>query len=97
MESNRLVKDVTQLVMNENRSYGITPSENLNDEAAKNFTDEFTYNAEFVLQGLLAMKAMNGNSLKDVGLYIPKKPYPLIIDNGIQCYLIAPRGLPNAS
>ena len=97
MESNRLVKDVTQLVMSEDRAYGITPSDNLNDKAASNFSEDFTYNAEFVLKGLLAMKAMNENSLEGVGLYIPKKPYPLIIDNGIQCYLIAPRGLQNAS
>ena len=88
--TNNLVKDVTKLVISENRCYGMTESANLNPAVEDKFWSDLTYDGEFVLQALLAMKAMNDNSLEGVMLRIPKVPYPLILDNHIQCYLIAP-------
>ena len=81
---------MAKLVISENRYYGITESSNLNPEIEDKFHNGMTYDGEFVLQALLSMKAMNGNSLEGVMLRVPKVPYPLILDNRIQCYLIAP-------
>jgi hypothetical protein len=90
MESNRLVKDVTKLVVSENKAYGITTPENIQQGALDYFHGDMTYNAEYVLDALLAMKSMNEGSLKDCQMLIPRIPYPLLLNNGLQCYLIAP-------
>lgn len=90
MESNRLVKDVTKLVVSENKAYGITTPDNIQQKALDNFRSNMTYNAEYVLDALLAMKALNEGSLKDCQMLIPRIPYPLLLNNGLQCYLIAP-------
>ena len=88
--NNDLVKDVTQLTLSPDNYYGITPTDNITEACLGRFHERMTFNAEFVLQALLAMKAMNDNSLEDCQILIPKIPYPLLVNNGIQCYLIAP-------
>jgi len=90
MESNDLVKDVSQLTLSEDKFYGITTTDNITDSCLDRFHGNMTFNAEYVLQALLAMKSMNEGSLKDCQILIPKIPYPLLLNNGIQCYLIAP-------
>lgn len=86
----RLLKDPTKCQVSENRHYGITASENLSEEAVDLYHDGFTYNAEYLLSALEAMKHLNGGSLADVSVYLPKVPYPIMLDNHIQCYMIAP-------
>ena len=90
MDDNKLVKDITKLVISKDRHYGITTSDNLNDQAALKFSKDMTFDCEMVYEALKSMKSLNEGNLKDVRLYIPKEPYPLILDNGIQCYLVAP-------
>jgi len=90
MGSNDLVKDVSQLTLSDNKYYGITTTENITDKCLDKYHENMTFDAEYVLQALLSMKAMNEDSLVDCQILIPKMPYPLLVNNGIQCYLIAP-------
>ena len=90
VSNNALVKDVTQLTLSEDKFYGITTTDNITDACLDYFHENMTFNAEYVLQALLSMKAMNEDSLEDCQILIPKIPYPLLLNNGIQCYLIAP-------
>jgi hypothetical protein len=91
MESRiKLLKDATKSQVSDNRHYGITTSDNLADEAKALYHDGYTFNTDYLLSALQAMKHLNEGSLEGVVMYLPKEPYPIILDNGIQCYMIAP-------
>lgn len=87
--SNDLVKDIRMLSSDSTLHFGITPSDNVQPEALKQYREDLTYNAEYILNALIQMKNLNG-SLEGVRIHIPKKPFPLLIDNKMQSYLIAP-------
>jgi len=85
-----LVKDVTKMVMDKEHHYAITDNDNIADNVSEFFHDSFAYDANYLYNALAAMKNLNGGKL-DFDIMVPKEAYPLILTNGIQAYLIAPR------
>lgn len=82
-----ILRDKTRVVMDKKHHYGITDSDNV--VVDKKYQTKFGFNAEYLYNALSAMKNMNEGKL-DFSVYLPNEPFPIVLDNGIQCYLIAP-------